>query len=68
MFFELPGSRPIRRGLKSVFAAPSASDETIKVEGWPEVHRRRLFIMKGRITHADGTPAAEATAELMLAK
>ncbi len=28
--------------------------ETVKVEGWPEVHRGRLFIMKGKITHADG--------------
>ena len=42
--------------------------ETVKVEGWPEVHRGRLFIMKGKITHADGTPAAEAKAEMMLAK
>lgn len=42
--------------------------ETVKVEGWPEVHRGRLFIMKGKITHADGTLAAEAKAEMMLAK
>lgn len=42
--------------------------ETVKVEGWPEVHRGRLFIMKGEITHADGTLAAEAKAEMMLAK
>ena len=42
--------------------------ETVKVEGWPEVHRGRLFIMKGKITHADGTPAAEAKAEMMLVK
>lgn len=42
--------------------------ETVKVKGWPEVHRGRLFIMKGKITHADGTPAAEAKAEMMLAK
>ena len=42
--------------------------ETVKVEGWPEVHRGRLFIIKGKITHADGTPAAEAKAEMMLAK
>ena len=27
-----------------------------------------FIIMKGKITHADGTPAAEAKAEMMLAK
>lgn len=41
--------------------------ETVKVEGWIESHRGRLYITKGRVLHEDGTIAAEAEAKMMVA-
>lgn len=40
--------------------------ETVKVEGWIESHRGRLYITKGRVLHEDGTIAAEAEAKMMV--
>ena len=66
--FRKAGKPAYTARLEIRFRSAIRIGETVKVEGWPEVHRGRLFIMKGKITHADGTPAAEAKAELMLAK
>lgn len=66
--FRKAGKPAYTARLEIRFRSAIRIGETIKVEGWPEVHRGRLFIMKGKITHADGTPAAEAKAEMMLAK
>ena len=66
--FRKAGKPAYTARLELRFRSAIRIGETVKVEGWPEVHRGRLFIMKGKITHADGTPAAEAKAEMMLAK
>lgn len=66
--FSKAGKPAYTARLEIRFRSAIRIGETVKVEGWPEVHRGRLFIMKGKITHADGTPAAEAKAEMMLAK
>lgn len=66
--FHKAGKPAYTARLEIRFRSAIRIGETVKVEGWPEVHRGRLFIMKGKITHADGTPAAEAKAEMMLAK
>ena len=66
--FRKAGKPAYTARLEIRFRSAIRIGETVKVEGWPEVHRDRLFIMKGKITHADGTPAAEAKAEMMLAK
>lgn len=66
--FRKAGKPAYTARLEIRFCSAIRIGETVKVEGWPEVHRGRLFIMKGKITHADGTPAAEAKAEMMLAK
>lgn len=66
--FRKAGKPAYTARLEIRFRSAIRIGETVKVEGWPEVHRGRLFIMKGKITHADGTPAAEAKAEIMLAK
>ena len=66
--FRKAGKPTYTARLEIRFRSAIRIGETVKVEGWPEVHRGRLFIMKGKITHADGTPAAEAKAEMMLAK
>ena len=66
--FRKAGKPAYTARLEIRFRSAIRFGETVKVEGWPEVHRGRLFIMKGKITHADGTPAAEAKAEMMLAK
>ena len=66
--FRKAGKPAYTAWLEIRFRSAIRIGETVKVEGWPEVHRGRLFIMKGKITHADGTPAAEAKAEMMLAK
>lgn len=66
--FRKAGKTAYTARLEIRFRSAIRIGETVKVEGWPEVHRGRLFIMKGKITHADGTPAAEAKAEMMLAK
>ena len=66
--FRIAGKPAYTARLEIRFRSAIRIGETVKVEGWPEVHRGRLFIMKGKITHADGTPAAEAKAEMMLAK
>ena len=66
--FRKAGKPAYTARLEIRFRSAIRIGETAKVEGWPEVHRGRLFIMKGKITHADGTPAAEAKAEMMLAK
>ena len=66
--FRKAGKLAYTARLEIRFRSAIRIGETVKVEGWPEVHRGRLFIMKGKITHADGTPAAEAKAEMMLAK
>ena len=66
--FRKAGKPAYTARLEIRFRSAIRIGETVKVEGWPEVHRGRLFIMKGKITHADGTPAAEAKAEMMLAK
>ena len=66
--FRVAGKPAYTARLEIRFRSAIRIGETVKVEGWPEVHRGRLFIMKGKITHADGTPAAEAKAEMMLAK
>lgn len=66
--FRKAGKPAYTAQLEIRFRSAIRIGETVKVEGWPEVHRGRLFIMKGKITHADGTPAAEAKAEMMLAK
>ena len=66
--FRKAGKPAYTARLEIRFRSALRIGETVKVEGWPEVHRGRLFIMKGKITHADGTPAAEAKAEMMLAK
>ena len=66
--FRMAGKPAYTARLEIRFRSAIRIGETVKVEGWPEVHRGRLFIMKGKITHADGTPAAEAKAEMMLAK
>ena len=66
--FRKAGKPAYTARLEIRFRSARRIGETVKVEGWPEVHRGRLFIMKGKITHADGTPAAEAKAEMMLAK
>lgn len=66
--FRKAGKPAYTARLEIRFRSAICIGETVKVEGWPEVHRGRLFIMKGKITHADGTPAAEAKAEMMLAK
>ena len=61
--FRKAGKPAYTARLEIRFRSAIRIGETVKVEGWPEVHRGRLFIMKGKITHADGTPAAEAKAE-----
>ena len=66
--FRIAGKPAYTARLEIRFRSAIRIGETVKVEGWPEVYRGRLFIMKGKITHADGTPAAEAKAEMMLAK
>ena len=66
--FRKAGKPAYTARLEIRFRSAIRIGETVKVEGWPEVHRGRLFIMKGKITHADGTPAAEAKAEMMLVK
>lgn len=66
--FRKAGKPAYTARLEIRFRSAIRIGETVKVEGWPEVHRGRLFIMKGKITHADGTPAAEAKTEMMLAK
>ena len=66
--FRKAGKPAYTARLEIRFRSAIRIGETVKVEGWPEVHRGCLFIMKGKITHADGTPAAEAKAEMMLAK
>ena len=66
--FRKAGKPAYTARLEIRFRSAIRIGETVKVEGWPEVHRGRLFIMKGKITHADGTPAAEAKADMMLAK
>lgn len=66
--FRKAGKPAYTARLEIRFRSAIRIGETVKVEGWPEVHRGRLFIMKGKITHADGTPDAEAKAEMMLAK
>ena len=66
--FRKAGKPAYTARLEIRFRSAIRIGEMVKVEGWPEVHRGRLFIMKGKITHADGTPAAEAKAEMMLAK
>lgn len=66
--FRKAGKPAYTARLEIRFRSAIRIGETVKVEGWLEVHRGRLFIMKGKITHADGTPAAEAKAEMMLAK
>ena len=66
--FRIAGKPAYTARLEIRFRSAIRIGETVKVEGWPEVHRGRLFIMKGKITHADGTPPAEAKAEMMLAK
>lgn len=66
--FRKAGKPAYTARLEIRFRSAIRIGETVKVEGWPEVHRGRLFIIKGKITHADGTPAAEAKAEMMLAK
>lgn len=66
--FRKAGKPAYTARLEIRFRSAIRIGETVKVEGWPEVHRGRLFIMKGKITHVDGTPAAEAKAEMMLAK
>ena len=66
--FRKAGKPAYTARLEIRFRSAIRIGETVKVEGWPEVHRGRLFIMKGKITHADGTPAAEAKAEMMLAR
>lgn len=66
--FRKAGKPAYTARLEIRFRSAIRIGETVKVEGWPEVHRGRLFIMEGKITHADGTPAAEAKAEMMLAK
>ena len=66
--FRKAGKPAYTARLEIRFRSAIRIGESVKVEGWPEVHRGRLFIMKGKITHADGTPAAEAKAEMMLAK
>lgn len=66
--FRKAGKPAYTARLEIRFRSAIRIGETVKVEGWPEVHHGRLFIMKGKITHADGTPAAEAKAEMMLAK
>ena len=66
--FRKAGKPAYTARLEIRFRSAIRIGETVKVEGWPEVHRGRLFIMKGKITHADGTPAAKAKAEMMLAK
>ena len=66
--FRKAGKPAYTARLEIRFRSAIRIGETVKVEGWPEVHRGRLFIMKGKIPHADGTPAAEAKAEMMLAK
>lgn len=66
--FRKAGKPAYTARLEIRFRSAIRIGETVKVEGWPEVHRGRLFIMKGKITHADGTLAAEAKAEMMLAK
>ena len=66
--FRKAGKPAYTARLEIRFRSAIRIGETVKVEGWPEVHRGRLFIMKGKITHADGTPAAEEKAEMMLAK
>ena len=66
--FRKAGKPAYTARLEIRFRSAIRIGETVKVEVWPEVHRGRLFIMKGKITHADGTPAAEAKAEMMLAK
>ena len=66
--FRIAGKPAYTARLEIRFRSAIRIGETVTVEGWPEVHRGRLFIMKGKITHADGTPAAEAKAEMMLAK
>ena len=66
--FRKAGKPAYTARLEIRFRSAIRIGETVKVEGWPEVHRGRLFIMKGKITHDDGTPAAEAKAEMMLAK
>ena len=42
--------------------------ETVKVEGWITSCRGRLILTEGRISHADGTTAVDASAKMMLAK
>ena len=66
--FRTAGKPAYTARLEIRFRSAIRIGETVKVEGWSEVHRGRLFIMKGCITHEDGTLAAEAKAETMLAK
>ena len=64
--FRKAGKPAYTARLEIRFRSAIRIGETVKVEGWPEVHRGRLFIMKGKITHADGKPAAEEKQEKML--
>ena len=49
--FRKAGKPAYTARLEIRFRSAIRIGETVKVEGWPEVHRGRLFIMKGKITH-----------------
>lgn len=50
------------------YRQPVPIGQPLTVEAWLVKHRGRLYIMQGRVTNADGSVAAEAKAEMMLAK
>ena len=45
--FRIAGKPAYTARLEIRFRSAIRIGETVKVEGWPEVHRGRLFIMKG---------------------
>lgn len=49
------------------YRKPVPIGQTLRVESWLLKHRGRLYVMAGKVTNADGTIAAEAKAEMMLA-
>lgn len=75
MLDEAMGSLLVELGEKVVTAKmelryrnPTPVGEPLTIEGWEDSRRRNLVITKGKITLADGTVTAEATATMMIVK
>ncbi|WP_301860403.1 PaaI family thioesterase [uncultured Megasphaera sp.] len=66
--FHLAGKPAYTAKLDIRFRSAVIIGETVHIEGWVTAQRGRLFVTEGRVYHADGSVAAEATGKIMVGK